>query len=431
MAKKSSVFVCQQCGYKSPGQLGRCPNCGSWNSFVEEISEAPKTKALREGGSSRLVRLSGVEAGVLTRQSTGLAELDMVLGGGVVGGMVVLLSGEPGVGKSTLLLEVARAWRGEVLYVAGEESAGQIKLRAERLGAQLPNLSVLETNDVDRVVGQIQADKNIRLVIIDSIQTLATTELAGMAGTVGQVRESAARVIGVVKQLGIPTFIVGHVTKEGSIAGPKVLEHAVDTIISIEGERFTSLRIIRSTKNRFGPTDEVGVLEMSDGGLREVADLQSLFTDNKSQGQPGACMTITMEGMRPLLVEVQALVTQTPLPAPRRVATGISNSRLQTIVAIIQKRLSAPLYKEDIYVSVAGGLTITEPAADLPIALAIISSFKDRPVPPKTLAIGELDLLGTVRKVNSLPRRVKEAKKLGFKNILTSETLSSLSDISI
>lgn len=420
MAKVVTNFVCQQCGYISPSFLGRCPNCESWNSFVETVEKADSRErtALR-GTQAKLIKLSEVKTEATGRISTGILELDRVLGGGLVQGMAVLLAGEPGIGKSTLLLQLTEKIRGAVLYVAGEESASQIKIRASRLGVKVDNLLVLEETDVDAIL----IDK-ASLVIVDSIQTMVTADLAGTAGTVGQVRECASRLIRAAKIVGIPIFLVGHVTKEGAIAGPKVLEHIVDTVLTVEGERYEGLRLIRASKNRFGPTDEVGVFLMTDRGLVPT-ETDKLFSvaDGKN---PGACLTIAMEGTRPMLVEIQALVTSTPLPSPRRVATGVDFNRLQTIVAILQKRLNLPLFREDIYVNVAGGLKLSEPAVDLPIALAILSSFRNKPLPLKTLAIGELDLLGNIRLVNSLEKRIKEAKVRGFKNILSKITLSSI-----
>lgn len=423
MARNSSNYVCQQCGYVSPQFLGKCPNCGEWNTLVEEI-KSQNAKVKSRGAVCAPIRLSDIKAAQTNRISTGMGELDMVLGGGIVPGMAVLLAGEPGIGKSTLLLQLASKVNGAVLYVAGEESASQIKIRADRLKIKTDNLLILEETDVDVIRATLASQELLLrtgMVIVDSIQTLTTQDLAGTAGSVGQVRECAARLITESKQAHIPLFLVGHVTKEGTIAGPKVLEHAVDTILNLEGEKYTSLRLLRTTKNRFGPTDEVGIFEMRDSGL--VATIPAV---PEMAGQAGACLTVTMEGTRPVVAEIQALVTSTPLPAPRRVASGINYNRLQTIVAILQKRLNIPLYKEDVYVSVAGGLKIEEPAIDLPIALAVLSSYRDKPLPAGTVAIGELDLLGNVRRVNSLERRIKEAKKLGFKNVLTVENLSAL-----
>ncbi|MCL4398018.1 DNA repair protein RadA [Patescibacteria group bacterium] len=424
MAKVSSDFVCQQCGYVSPQYLGKCPNCGEWNTFVETVVSTKIPKSKFQIPSQKPIKLSDVKAAQTTRINTGISELDMVLGGGIVPGMAVLLSGEPGIGKSTLLLELASKTKGAVLYVAGEESASQIKIRASRLGIKADNLLILETTDVDAACAVI--DQRVGLVIVDSVQTLSTTDLSGTAGSVGQVRESAARLIATTKPLNIPLFLVGHVTKEGTIAGPKVLEHAVDTILNLEGEKYTQLRLLRTTKNRFGPTDEVGIFQMTDSGMEPTKDFHGLVVDEHRSSEPGSCLTITMEGTRPMLAEIQALVTSTPLPMPRRVASGINYNRLQTIIAILQKRLSVPLYKEDVYVSVAGGLKIEEPAIDLAVALAIMSSYKNKAITANTVAIGELDLLGNVRRVNSLERRIKEAKKLGFNKIISAETLASL-----
>lgn len=424
MAKSTTDFVCQQCGYLSPSYLGKCPNCGEWNSFVEQITEVRnKRSKMKNVPSSKPVRLNEVKAAQTARISTGISELDLVLGGGIVPGMAVLISGEPGIGKSTLLLEVAAKINGAVLYVAGEESASQIKIRSSRLGIKAENLLVLESTDVDVITAVVDQTKEVglSLIIVDSIQTLVTADLTSTAGSVGQVRECASRLIIASKQAAIPLFLVGHVTKEGAIAGPKVLEHAVDTILNLEGERYTSLRLLRTTKNRFGPTDEVGIFEMGDAGL-----VATVPTVPEANSQPGSCLTITMEGTRPILAEIQALVTSTPLPMPRRVASGINYNRLQTIVAILSKRLNIPLYKEDVYVSVAGGLKIEEPAVDLAVALAILSSFRNKPLPAKAVAIGELDLLGNVRRVNSLERRIKEAKKLGFTHLITAQTAASL-----
>ena len=342
-------------------------------------------------------------------------------------GMAVLLAGEPGIGKSTLLLELcdsvgARSSRPNgkgsedptptILYIAGEESASQIKIRAQRLGVSGKGLEILETTDVDEIANYPIA--NCQLIIVDSIQTLTTDDLSGTAGSVGQVRECANRLIQTTKNLGIPLILVGHVTKDGTIAGPKVLEHIVDTVLTIDGDKYSSLRIVRTSKNRFGPTDEVGIFEMKDSGL--VATEPSLPIESTDSG---SCLTIIMEGTRPILAEVQALVTSTPIPNPRRVASGVDHNRLLTICAILQKRLNIPLYKEDVYVSVSGGLKITEPAGDLAIALAILSSYHSKPLPPKSVAFGELDLLGNVRRVSSEEKRAKEAKLRGLTHRLS------------
>ena len=375
------------------------------------------------------VRLTDIQSKQIERISTGISELDRVLGGGIVPGMAVLVAGEPGIGKSTLLLELAdKSKQSSVLYVAGEESASQIKIRAERLAVSGEQLEILESTDVDSVISQISV-ASPKLVIVDSIQTLTTTDLTGTAGSVGQVRECAARLIAATKSQGLPLFLVGHVTKEGTVAGPKVLEHIVDTVLTVEGDRFSGLRLIRTSKNRFGPTDEVGIFNMTDKGLESGTD--ELLADINDTDKPGSCLTITVEGTRPMLAEVQALVTSTPIPNPRRVASGVDHNRLLTITAILQKRLNIPLYKEDVYVSVSGGMKISEPAGDLAIALAILSSYKNKTLPDKLVAFGELDLLGNIRRVNSLEKRIKEAKNRKFKNVVTSESLKSLTDFKI
>lgn len=428
MAKNNSIFICQQCGYQSPSFLGKCPNCGSWNSLVETVTGVA-SKSSRSHAVPKTVKLADIKPSALKRTSTGLGDMDSVLGGGVVPGMVTLVTGEPGIGKSTLLLSLAQNWPGPVIYVAGEESASQIKIRADRMKLRTTNIQILEETDVDAVISLLSDLSNLNhlMVIVDSIQTLITADLAGTAGSVGQVRETAGRLISAVKPQNVPLFLVGHVTKEGAIAGPKVLEHAVDTILTIEGEKYGQIRLIRTQKNRFGPTDEVCVLQMTDTGLTPVANIQGLFADLKDQTNPGTCLTIAMEGSRPLLVEIQALTTNTPLPSPRRVASGVDYNRLQTIIAVLQKRLNIPLYKEDIYVSVAGGLTLSEPAVDLPIALAIISSFRNKPLSAKTIAFGELDLIGNIRQVQNADKRIKEAKKLGFSHVLSKDSFPNLS----
>lgn len=451
--KFSSNFVCQQCGYVSPSFMGKCPECGTWNSLVETV-ESPsngKSKSKKGNTNAKPIKLAEVASNLTTRLSTGISELDTVLGGGIVPGMAVLLSGEPGIGKSTLLLQLVEQLGssqftvhsnkdngsktnrnlGIILYIAGEESASQIKIRASRLGVKAENLLVLEDTDVDDVVNLISKEaKTLSLLIVDSIQTLTTQDLTGTAGSVGQVRECAARLISATKGSGLPLFLVGHVTKDGTIAGPKVLEHIVDTVLNFEGDKYSNLRLLRTSKNRFGPTDEVGLFEMSDTGLKEIVNYQG-FTIDAAKSSPGSCLTVTMEGTRPMLAEIQALVTETPIPNPRRVARGVDHNRLLTIVAILQKRLNIPLYKEDVYVNVSGGLNISEPAGDLAMALAILSSYRDRALPAGTVALGELDLLGNVRKINSLERRVKEAKKLGFKNILAADNLTSLTSFKL
>lgn len=431
MPRFSTTYICQQCGYHSPQFLGRCPECGTWNSLVETVDETGSGNrgAHRERAKDKVevVDLAKINTQDYQRLPTGFAEFDRVLGEGIVLGSVVLVSGDPGVGKSTLLLQLAlnsnEASNGNVLYISGEESAQQIKIRADRIKSDA-SLAVLNEVDVDIIIGVIENTKP-SLVIVDSIQTMETTDLNSVAGSVGQVRESAHRLQRVAKALHIPMFIVGHVTKEGTIAGPKTLEHLVDVVLSLEGDPTSNFRMLRSSKNRFGPTDEVGVFEMEEKGMMEVRDPSKFFLEHKVDA-PGSAIVPTMNGLRPILVEIQALVTKSFLPAPRRTGTGIDNNRLQLLVAVLQKRLNLPLYDQDIFVNVTGGLKIIEPAADLAICLAIISSFKDKQISFKTAFVGEVGLLGELRAVRRLDKRSNESKKLGYTKVISSENVQSL-----
>lgn len=364
------------------------------------------------------------------RIKTGIGEFDRVLGGGIVPGSVVLVAGEPGIGKSTLMLRLAEKTGG--LYVSGEESLQQIKIRAERLGVTNENLFFLAETEVERIVGQIdesaKSDPGL-VVIVDSVQTLFTAQFSGAAGSVGQVRECTTYLFKTAKSLGVPIFVVGHVTKEGAIAGPKILEHMVDTVIYIEGERFGSARLLRATKNRFGATDEVGVFEMTDKGLEEVANPSRLFLKERVKKVPGSVVVATVEGTRPVLVEIQALVVPTQLAIPRRIGQGIDYNRLQLIVAVLTKRLGFPLAGFDIFVNITGGLKIGEPAADLGVAIAIISSFKNLPLDPKMVCFGELGLLGEIREVGQAAIREKEARRLGYGNIISPQKFSSINQV--
>ncbi|KKR82427.1 MAG: repair protein radA protein [Candidatus Daviesbacteria bacterium GW2011_GWA1_41_61] len=432
MAKSSSVYICQQCGFRSSQYLGRCPECGSWNSLVEEVqTEAPNFKKnSRVLKLPEIINLVNIERQKYERLTSGLGEFDRVLGGGIVLGSVVLASGDPGIGKSTLLTQLAlnlnlsnKSNLSNVLYVAGEESAQQIKIRVDRiqLGA---NLSVLNEVDVDAICAVIEQQRP-SLVIVDSIQTLQTEDLNSVAGSVGQVRESAHRLQRIAKALHIPIFIVGHVTKEGTVAGPKTLEHMVDVVLSLEGDPASNFRVLRASKNRFGPTDEVGIFEMEETGMVEVKNPSKLFLEQKVDA-PGSTVVATMNGLRPLLVEIQALVTKSFTPIPRRTGSGIDNNRLQLLVAVLSKRLGLPLYDQDIFVNVTGGLKVFEPAADLAVCLAIISSFKDQKIIPQTVLLGEVGLLGELRSVRSLDKRASEAKKLGFTNVISPQNAQSI-----
>jgi len=437
MAKVHSSFVCQQCGYKSPSYLGRCPNCNSWNSFVETVEKSARAPGMavnrreRVEGGNAPQKLALVESARVARVGTGIGEVDQVLGGGIVPGSLVLLSGDPGIGKSTLTIQVLSHVGG--LYVAGEESAEQVKLRAERLKLPLENILILAETNIEEVMHHTNVLKEEHnLLIIDSIQTLWSEELTGAPGAVGQVRECTLKLLELAKSRHIPMILIGHVTKEGTIAGPRVLEHIVDTVLYLEGERYQSLRLLRTTKNRFGPVDEVGVFSMEEGGMKEVKNPSEIFLGQEagaSAGKAGSVIVATLEGTRPLLVEVQALTVASALPLPRRVGTGINNNRLQMLVAIIQKHLRLPLEKFDIFVNVASGIKVFEPAADLGICLAIISSFKNKPLPAKTVAIGEVGLLGEIRNVIGLERRMKEAKKLGFSEIISPQNNSHLTQV--
>ncbi|MBI2334931.1 DNA repair protein RadA [Candidatus Daviesbacteria bacterium] len=415
MAKLTSVYVCQQCGYKSSQYLGKCPQCDSWNSLVEQIQEDSKSQRVKESGEkAQIINLADIKGINYQRLSTKIEEFDRCLGGGIVLGSINLISGDPGIGKSTLLTQLALNIE-NTLYVAGEESAHQIKLRADRIRSKA-NLSVLNETDVDLITESISLARP-GLAIVDSIQTLETRDLTGVAGSVGQVRECTHRLQKVAKDLHIPLFLVGHITKEGTVAGPKTLEHMVDVVLSLEGETTGLYRILRSAKNRFGATDEVGVFEMSDAGMKEVRNPSQIFLDQKIQA-PGSAVAAILTGLRPILVEIQALVTRSSLPAPRRIGSGIDNYRLQLLVAVLQKRLGLPLFDQDIFVNVTGGLKVVEPAADLAICMAVVSSFKDKAIVPETLFIGEVGLLGEIRAVSSLDKRIIEAGKLSFNNIV-------------
>lgn len=431
MAKFKTKFVCQQCGYEASGWLGKCPNCSSWNSFVETLieHEAGKKKRAKSLQSGFSVQLSSVRIDKKIRLTCGSVEFDRVTGGGLVAGSVILLSGEPGIGKSTLLLRLAQnvAQTGKVLYVSGEESAAQIKLRAQRMAVESENIYIASETDVDILVTQIEQDRPL-FVVIDSIQTLTTSDLAGVAGSVGQVRECAARLLEVAKRLQLTICIIGHVTKEGAIAGPKVLEHLVDVVLYLSGERFQTIRLLRGVKNRFGSTDEVGIFEMLDGGLTDARDVQRLFFAQNGSNVVGSVAVVAAEGTRPILVEIQSLVVYSKIPVVRRVASGIDYNRLQMLTAVITKNMQLPLSDYDVYVNVAAGFKIAEPAADLGVCLAIISSYKNKPLPPKAVAIGEVGLLGEIRPVSAQEKRIKEARSLGFTNIYTNNyrTLKNL-----
>jgi len=418
MSKSASKFVCSNCGFESPKWAGKCEGCGEWNTLVETVMEQKKSSFGGKASGVRPIRLSEVKSRKIDRDKTNIGELDRVLGGGLVPGSVVFLAGEPGIGKSTLLTQLALKWQG-VLYVCGEESPEQIKIRIERLGMKNTSLAFLTNTDVDVVVESINGlAKKPKLVIIDSIQTMYTNDLTGMAGSVGQVRESAHRLLNMAKKLHIPVILVGHVNKAGAIAGPKVLEHLVDTVIYLEGDKKHTFRIIRSYKNRFGSVDEVGVFIMTDKGLQEVKNPSDVFLEEREKNTPGSCVVATMEGTRPVLVEIQALVVPSQLAVPRRVGTGVDQKRLQLLVAVLTKKCRMSLGQMDVYVNVAGGLKLIEPAVDLGICMAIASSFKNKALISSTAIFGEVGLLGEVRRVGFWEKRVRGAEKLGYSSIL-------------
>lgn len=429
--KLRSSFICQQCGYNSPQWYGKCPNCSAWNSFVETVQENSNLKSQNpktQLKSQRPIQLSAVLHIEANRLKTGLIEFDRVLGGGIVPGSVTLLTGEPGIGKSTLLLYVLSAIGG--VYIAGEESAEQIKLRSARMGIKGENITILPETGVEQILGYLGHLGDLRnLVIIDSIQTLSSSELEGMAGSVGQVRYCAELLAQLAKSRGLPIVIIGHVTKEGTIAGPKVLEHMVDTVLFLEGERFASARILRTLKNRFGATEEVGIFDMRENGLKEITNPSEIFLQDRVKNVSGSVVTVIMEGTRPLLVEIQALVIPSQLQIPRRVVNGVDFNRLQLILAVLQKRLNIPLGTFDVFVNVSGGLKISEPAADLALAVAIISSFKNKALDPKTAVFGEIGLLGEVRRTTGIDRRTNESRRLGFNNIISPASVTSLSAV--
>lgn len=426
MAKVKSKYVCQNCGYETAGYLGKCPECGSWGSFVEELSTPVEKKTeIEVFDTTPPMTLDEIEMNSEIRMSTNISEFDRVLGGGIVQGSLVLIAGDPGIGKSTILLqtsgELCNAGK-KVLYISAEESASQIKLRAERLGVKSNTLFIYPQTNLELIKKHIESMKP-DLVIVDSIQAIYTSMIQSSAGSVSQIRECCNMLMHIAKSQNISIIVIGHVTKEGNIAGPKVLEHMVDTVIQFEGDKTKTYRILRSIKNRFGNTSEVGIFEMSATGLTEVVNPSELFLKEYNQTQtPGSTIIVTSEGTRPLLVEIQALVGTTPYPAPRRIANGVDTGRVLQILAVLEKRIGLNLSKQDVYVNVIGGIDVNEPAADLGIALAIVTCVRDVVFDPETAIIGEIGLSGEIRAVNHIEKRINEAQKLGFKRIIIPES---------
>ncbi|KAF1304059.1 DNA repair protein RadA [Enterococcus saccharolyticus] len=423
MAKKAKTqFECQHCGYISPKYIGKCPQCNSWNSMVEEkIQDTSdrRTRTTLTGQKMQPTKLIDVVPKKEPRVKTELEELNRVLGGGVVPGSMVLLGGDPGIGKSTLLLQVSQqlaATGGKVLYVSGEESAEQIKMRAERLAVtdnEFYLYAETDMHDITRAIESLEPD----YVIIDSIQTMTQPDISSVAGSVSQVRETTAELLKIAKTNGIAIFIVGHVTKEGSIAGPRMLEHMVDTVLYFEGEQHQSFRILRAVKNRFGSTNEIGIFEMREGGLQEVANPSQVFLEERLAGATGSAIVVAMEGSRPILVEIQALVTPTMFGNAKRTTTGLDFNRVSLIMAVLEKRAGLLLQNQDAYLKAAGGVKLNEPAIDLAIAISIASSYREKGTDATECFIGEIGLTGEIRRVNSIEQRVKEVQKLGFKKV--------------
>ena len=423
MAKIKTKYVCQQCGYETARYMGKCPECGNWETFVEEKVIPEQTSK-----NNRVVLetmpptpIKEIKVGSEIRVSTNISEFDRVLGGGLVQGSLVLIAGDPGIGKSTILLQSSGELckqNKKVLYVSAEESASQIKLRADRLNISHDNLYIYPQTNFESIKYQIEKERP-DIVVVDSIQAIYSTDIQSSAGSVSQIRECCNSLMQIAKQENITIIVIGHVTKEGNIAGPKVLEHMVDTVIQFEGDKYKSYRILRAVKNRFGNTSEVGIFEMSEHGLSEVINPSELFLKEYNQSQAtGSVIIVTNEGTRPMLVEIQALVGTTPYPSPRRVTNGVDLSRVLQILAVLEKRVGMNLSKQDVYVNVIGGIDIQEPAADLGIALAVATCARDVVIDPHTAIVGEVGLSGEIRAVNNIEKRIKEVQKLGFKKII-------------
>ncbi len=440
MVKSTTIFECSNCGAQAAKWAGQCQECGKWNTMVEQVSGASSKRGVVSAAVGKLLSINDVEGSEAKRIQTGIAELDRVLGGGIVAGEVVLMIGEPGIGKSTLLTQLALSPQiaidqsKSVVYVCGEESPSQVKLRVERLqtknGAKksAANLQMLSETDVDVIVSTLEKNA-LSMVIVDSVQTLYTTALTGMAGNVGQIRECTARLIAYAKSKNVPVVLVGHVTKDGEMAGPKVLEHMVDVVLELTGDRYHDLRLLRTQKNRFGATDEVGVFRMDESGMVEVANPSEVFLSEREESGAGSCVTVVMEGTRPVLVEVQALVVGSELPVPRRVAQGVDVRRVQILLGVLQKHARVALADKDVFVKITGGLNVKEPAIDLAICMAVASSVSGKPLSKTAAAVGEVGLLGEIRSVTFLAKREKEAKKLGYTSFYSRDNCKKVSEL--
>lgn len=425
MAKIKTKYVCQSCGYENPKWLGKCPECMKWNTFVEEIEDKSSKSNHRETfvidkSSQKPVNINSITIKHEERFYSGINELNRVLGGGIVRGSLVLVGGDPGIGKSTLLLQVSEsvAQSGKkVLYISGEESESQIKMRAERLNAKSENLFIMAENNLNIIEHNLEGfDPD--LIILDSIQTVFTPDIASAPGTVSQIKEGTSRFMRISKKMGISTFVVGHVTKEGALAGPKIMEHMVDTVLYFEGERYNTYRLIRAVKNRFGSTNELGVFEMSEKGLQELENPSKALISEKPENASGSVIVSTVEGTRPMLLELQALVSPTSFGIPRRTATGIDFNRVNLLLAVLEKRAGMQIQNQDVYLNIVGGIKINEPSMDLGVILAVASGFRNIPISGEVAVTGEVGLTGEIRGVSYIEKRISECRKLGFKKII-------------
>lgn len=422
MAKKSS-YICQTCGYVSTGWLGKCPECDTWGSLIETVVQTGKSKGSKNAKAAKSVLLSDVTTNSEKRISTKISEFDRVLGGGLVAGQVILLAGEPGVGKSTILTQLTEKLA-KMVYVSGEESARQVALRATRLGIKPKKTEIYTETDIDVLLDSLYAAEKPDGVIIDSIQTIHTSDLSGMAGSAGQIRECSHRLVRFAKDTGVPVIIVGHITKQGSVAGPALLMHIVDTVLWFEGAKDQQFRMLRARKNRFGPTDEVGIFTMEETGLESVSDTSHLFVSEMKKNVSGSCRAVLMEGTRPIIVEVQSLLVRSKLAFPKRVSQGVDGKRLELLLAVLERRAGLNMSNYDVFVNVAGGLKVKETGIDMAICLSLASSYFDKMIPSSFVTCGEIGLLGEIRSVSAQAKRAKEAKRLGYKKILTSDTVS-------